>query len=119
MELAGARGQGARRHENTMDSVEENARNVGKLTGVTKTAKTARNGPSACGGSRRALRGRAGERVANERSRTAWLGCSPTEAEARGRSRTWERGEARLSAGQLLPREREEREAGAVGRRES
>ena len=44
MELAGARGQGARRHENTMDSVEENAGRERKLTGATKTARTARNG---------------------------------------------------------------------------
>jgi len=44
MELAGARGQGARRHENTMDSVEENAGRERKLSGVTKTARTARNG---------------------------------------------------------------------------
>jgi len=56
-----------------MDSVEENAGRVGKLTGATKTAGTARNGPTACGGSRRrllrALRGRAGEREANEHGR--------------------------------------------------
>jgi len=35
---------GARRHENTMDSVEENAGRERKLTGATKMARTARNG---------------------------------------------------------------------------
>ena len=49
----GAHDQGARRHDNTRDSVEKNAGRVGELTGATKTVRTARFGPLACDGSRR------------------------------------------------------------------
>ena len=42
MELAGARGQGARGHANAWDLAEKNAGKVGGLTSTTETARTTR-----------------------------------------------------------------------------
>jgi len=44
MELAGARGRGLGGTKNSTDSTEKKAGRMGKLTGATKSARTARNG---------------------------------------------------------------------------
>jgi len=77
---------GARRHENTMDSVEENAGRERKLTGVTKTARTA----ASRGGRRRQFSAQAKRSRGRERRKLGGgrklgrAGALQLEAEARG-----------------------------------
>ena len=106
-ELAGARGQGARSHENAMDSVEENAGRERKLTGTTKTARTARNGgftrwsPAAFFCANREEQ-RQGEKKMGRGEKARACGGYPTWSRGEGRG---ERGSGGFGLGSFQPRE--------------